>query len=109
MTSWFYLATAIVAEVFGSSALKLSDGLSKSIPTLGVVLGYGLAFYLLSLTLKQLPLGLSYAIWSGLGTAGAVLVGATLFQEVITPWKLFALALILCSVLLLYLLPSSSP
>ena len=73
MKSWILLTVAIVAEVIATSALKSSDGFSRPLPTLIVVVGYGLAFYLLALTLRTIPVGVAYAIWSG---AGVVLITA---------------------------------
>lgn len=70
---WFYLAIAILGEVAATSALKSAEGFTRLGPTVMVVLGYAIAFYFLSLTLKVIPLGLSYAIWSA---AGIVLVSA---------------------------------
>ena len=69
---YLYLSIAIVAEVIATSALKASDGFTKSGPSLVVVLGYGVSFYFLSLVLKTVPVGVAYAIWSG---AGIVLIG----------------------------------
>lgn len=69
---WVFLAVAIVSEVIGTSALKASEGFSRLGPSLIVVVSYALAFYLLSLTLKTISVGVAYAIWSG---AGIVLIG----------------------------------
>ncbi|MEH7386902.1 multidrug efflux SMR transporter, partial [Bacillus sp. JJ1521] len=69
MNAYILLILAIISEVFGSSMLKATDGFKKFLPSVGVIIGYGLAFYALSLTLKTLPLGLAYAIWAGVGTA----------------------------------------
>lgn len=69
---WVFLAVAIVSEVIGTSALKASEGFSRLGPSLIVVVSYSLAFYLLSLTLKTISVGVAYAIWSG---AGIVLIG----------------------------------
>ena len=65
--SYLYLAVAIVAEVIATSFLKQSDGFSKPLPTLIMAIGYLVAFYFLSLTLRQVPTGIAYAIWSGVG------------------------------------------
>lgn len=65
MNVWVLLGLAIVAEVIGTMALKMSDGFTKLWPSFLVVVGYVLAFYLLSLTLKHIPVGVAYAIWSG--------------------------------------------
>jgi len=66
---WLYLAIAIVSEVVATSALKPSDGFTQLIPSVLVVIGYGLAFYFLSLTLRTMPVGVAYAVWSGAGVA----------------------------------------
>ncbi len=67
MKQWVFLAIAIVSEVVATSALKSSEGFTRLLPSLLVVLGYGLAFYLLSLTLRTIPVGVAYAVWSGVG------------------------------------------
>lgn len=67
MKNWLFLFAAIVAEVIATSALKASDGFTKPWPTVVLVAGYGAAFYLLSLTLRAIPVGIAYAIWSGVG------------------------------------------
>ena len=66
---WTYLAIAIVAEVIATSFLKASDGFSKLWPSVVVVVGYGVAFFFLSLTLKTISIGVAYAIWSGVGVS----------------------------------------
>jgi small multidrug resistance pump len=78
--SMVILFLAILGEVVGTVALKASDGFARLGPSV-VVVGYGLSFYLLALALKQIPLGVAYAIWSGLGTAGAVVAGILLWRE----------------------------
>lgn len=67
MQNWVFLAIAIVAEVVATSALKSSEGFTRLWPSLIVVVGYLLAFYFLSLTLRTIPVGIAYAIWAGLG------------------------------------------
>ena len=71
---------AIAFELFATTALKLSDGFTKLWWTLGMAVGYGFAFYLLSLVVKTMPLGVAYAVWSGIGTLGAVLISIWLFK-----------------------------
>src|SRR5699024_4434280 len=78
--AYIILASAILAEVFGSTMLKLSEGFQRKVPVLGVIAGFGLAFYLLSLALLDLPVGLSYAIWSGAGTILTVGIGVFVFK-----------------------------
>src|SRR5690625_7490136 len=72
---WIYLALAIVAEVIATSFLKTSAGFSRLAPSLVVIIGYGAAFYLLSLTLATIPVGVAYAIWSGVGIVLIAAIG----------------------------------
>ena len=79
--TFVYLILAIVAEVIATSALKASVGFTRPLPSLLVVGGYGVAFYLLSLVLRTLPVGITYAIWAGLGIVLVTLVGIVVFGE----------------------------
>ncbi|MGQ7261276.1 DMT family transporter [Vreelandella sp. V005] len=79
--TFVYLVLAIVAEVIATSALKASIGFTRPVPSIIVVVGYGLAFYLLSLVLRTLPVGVAYAIWAGLGIVLVTLVGIVVFGE----------------------------
>lgn len=79
--TFIFLTLAIMAEVMATSALKASAGFTKPLPSLLVVLGYGVAFYLLSLVLRTLPVGIAYAIWAGLGIVLVTLVGIVAFGE----------------------------
>jgi small multidrug resistance pump len=101
--SWLLLLGAIAAEVAGTFSLKLSEGLSRAGPTLMVVVFYGLSFYLLSLVLRRMDVGVAYAVWSGLGTALVAIVGVALFGEEMTAARALALALIIAGVMLLNL------
>lgn len=101
MNAYLLLILAIVSEVFGSSLLKATNGFKIILPSLGVILGYGVAFYAFSLALKTLPLGVSYAIWSGLGTALTALVGITVYKENFNGKKLTGLVFIIGGVILL--------
>jgi multidrug transporter EmrE-like cation transporter len=87
--------------VIATSALKASYGMTRLAPAVLVVIGYGAAFYLLAQTLKTLPVGAVYAIWSGLGMVGVALIGAILFGEPIGAVKLAGIALIIAGVALL--------
>lgn len=69
--NWFYLAIAIMAEVIATSFLKSSEGFTRLWPSIAVIVGYGVAFLFLSLTLRTIPVGIAYAVWSG---AGIVLI-----------------------------------
>ena len=72
---WLYLIIAVIFEVIATSALKESNSFTKLVPSLFVIIGYSISFYFLSLTLKNLSIGITYAIWSGLGILLICLVG----------------------------------
>lgn len=103
MNAWLLLAGAIVAEVVGTTALKASEGFTRLGPSAIVVLGYVLAFYLLSLTLRSIPVGVAYAIWSGLGTVLIALAGWWLFGQRLDSPALIGMALIVAGVLVMNL------
>jgi multidrug transporter EmrE-like cation transporter len=103
MWAYAFLGLAIVSEVIATSALKASDGMSRLGPAAIVVVGYGIAFYLLALSLKSLPVGFVYAIWAGLGIIGVALIGATLFGETFTTVKVAGIAMIVAGVALVQL------
>ncbi|MEK3905396.1 MULTISPECIES: DMT family transporter [unclassified Paenibacillus] len=81
MRGYFALSIAIMSEIFGTTMLKLSNGFSSVLPSIGVVLGMGLAFYCLSISLRTIPLSLAYAIWSGVGTALTALIGILIWND----------------------------
>ena len=103
MNAWLLLSGAIVAEVAGTSALKASAGFTRLLPSTVVVLSYGLAFYLLSLTLRSIPVGVAYAIWSGLGTVLIALVGWWWFGQRLNAATVIGMALIVAGVLVMNL------
>lgn len=105
MKSYFVLALSIVFEIFGTAMLKTSDGFTVLIPSIGVVVSYGISFYFFSLALKMLPLSLAYAIWAGVGTAVTAIVGILIWGEIISLLKLSGLALIIGGVILLNFSP----
>lgn len=94
MNPYVLLAAAIVSELVGTTALKLSDGFSNPIPSLGVVVGYGLAFYLVSLTLEDLPVGVVYGTWAALGIVGVAAIGVVVFDEALDVPGIVGLVLI---------------
>jgi multidrug resistance protein EbrA len=98
---YLWLAIAIIAEVFGSSMLKLTAGFKRLFPSIGVIAGYAVAFYALSLSLKELPLGVAYAIWAGVGTALTALVGIVFYKETLNLKKSIGILLIIGGVVLL--------
>lgn len=97
------LFIAIVAEVFASSMLKRTEGFSRIWPSIGVVVGYGTAFYCLALTLKTIPIGTAYAIWAGLGTALTAIVGIVLYKEIFNRKKVLGILCIIVGVVVLNL------
>jgi multidrug transporter EmrE-like cation transporter len=108
MNAWLTLSLAILAEVIGTSALKASEGFSRLLPSVVVVAGYGVAFYFLSLTLKHIPVGIAYAVWSGTGTVLITLIGVLAFRQKIDLAGMIGIALIIAGVLVLNLLSKSS-
>lgn len=104
MKNWLFLSVAIVAEVIATSALKASDGFSNAAASAIVIAGYGVAFYCLSLTLRTIPVGIAYAVWSGVGIMLVSLVAWKVYGQRLDGWGLIGIALIICGVLVLNLL-----
>ncbi|WP_441965480.1 DMT family transporter [Microvirga sp. 2MCAF38] len=102
--NYAYLFAAILCEVVATSALKASDSFSRLWPSIIVVIGYGLAFYFLSLTLRTIPVGIAYAIWSGIGIVLIALVGWILFDQKLDLAAIVGLGLIIAGVLVVNLL-----
>jgi small multidrug resistance pump len=96
-----WLALAIGSEVIATVSLKLSDGFTRPLPAAVVVAGYALSFYALSITLRTIPLGVVYAIWSGVGTAAVVVIGLFLFRESLDLVKVVGIGLIIAGVVVL--------
>lgn len=103
MKHWVYLVVAIVSEVVATTALKQSDGFSKLIPSAVAAIGYGLAFYMLSLTLSVIPLGISYAIWSGVGIVLLSVIGLIVFKQNIDLPGVIGIVLIVSGVVVINL------
>jgi small multidrug resistance pump len=99
--SMLLLLLAILSEVVGTIALKASEGFTRLGPNVLMVVGYGLSLFLLALALKQIPLGVAYAIWSGLGTAGAVVAGILLWRESLNLVGIVGILFIIAGVVLL--------
>jgi len=97
------LAIAIVAEVIATSAMRASDGFSRLLPSAVVVAGYGIAFYCLSLTLRSIPVGIVYAVWSGAGIVLITLVALVLYRQVPDFPAMIGLGLIIAGVVVLNL------
>ncbi|BBL34498.1 multidrug transporter EmrE [Nitrosomonas stercoris] len=101
--SWFYLAVAIVAEIIATSLLKSSEGFTRLWPSLVVIVGYGCAFFFLSLTLRTIPVGAAYAIWSGAGIVLVTLIAWLIFGQTISLPDVIGIGLIIAGVIVLRL------
>lgn len=106
---WMFLAIAIFAEVVATSALKAAAGFTRPLPSVVVVVGYLTAFYFLSLTLRTVPVGVAYAIWSGVGIALISLVAWVLYRQTLDPAAWLGMGLIVSGVLVLCLRTQTLP
>jgi small multidrug resistance pump len=100
-TPWVLLTIAIVAEVVATSSLKLSDGFTRIWPSVVVVAGYGISFYCLSVTMRSIPIGVIYALWSGLGVVLITLVGWLVFKQHLDLPALIGIGLIIAGVVIM--------
>ena len=98
---WVYLLLAIVSEVVATSALKSSESFSRLWPSVLTVVGYGVAFYLLSLTLREMPVGIAYAIWSGVGIVLVSLAAVVLFGQKLDLPALIGMGLFVAGVIVI--------
>lgn len=103
MKYYLILFTSILFEIFATSMLKLSDGFTNLIPSIALVIGFGISFTLLIISLKFIPLSVGYSIWAGLGTAGTALVGMFLFNEILSGLNVFGLMIIIVGVVIMKL------
>lgn len=99
--NWLYLGIAIVAEVIATSALKSAEGFTRLAPSLVVLVGYVAAFYFLSLTLRTIPVGLAYAIWSGVGIVLIALIGWLVLGQPLDTPALIGIGLIIAGVIVI--------
>lgn len=107
MKNWIFLAIAILSEVVATSALKSSEEFTRLGPSVAVVLGYGLAFYFLALTLRTIPVGVAYAIWAGLGVVLIALVSWMVFDQKLDLPALIGMGLIIAGVIVLNVFSST--
>ena len=98
---YVYLLLAITAEIIATTLLKYTDGFTRLWPSVGSLGGYAIAFVLLARTLKSLEVGVTYALWSGIGTAAIAVIGALAFHEPVTAVKIAGIVLIIGGVVLL--------
>ena len=101
MQSWILLLIAIIGEVIATTALKASEGFTRLLPSAIVVIGYGVAFYFLSLTLRTIPMGVAYAIWSGVGIVLISLLGWAVFKQSLDAPAMIGMGLIVAGVLVI--------
>ncbi len=101
MRQWVFLLGAIIFEVIATTNLKLSDGFTKLVPSILVVLFYSLSFWAVALAMRTLPLGIVYPVWAGLGTALVVATGILAFHEAMTPLKVFGALVVIAGIVIL--------
>jgi len=97
-TSWLFMAAAILFEIAGTTFLKMSNGLNRLWPTVGLAISYAICFFCLSQALKKLDVSVAYAIWSGVGTALVAVIGFIYFRESLNLLKVLSIALIIVGV-----------
>ncbi|NQU29745.1 MAG: multidrug efflux SMR transporter [Anaerolineae bacterium] len=101
--AYFYLALAIVAEMVATGALKASEEFTKFIPSMIVVIGYGVAFYFMTLVLRTIPIGITYAIWSGIGIVLIAILGVIFYKEIPDLPAIIGMGLIIAGVIVIHL------
>lgn len=99
--SWVYLSIAIFAEIIATTALKKAEGFSVLLPSIVTVSGYAIAFYFLSLSLKSIPVGVAYAVWSGVGIVAISIIGLVLFKQRLDTAGMIGVGFIVVGVLIL--------
>lgn len=105
--SYLYLGIAIIAEVIATSALKSSQGFTRPWASIVVIVGYGIAFYCLSIVLKTIPIGIAYAIWAGLGVVLITIVGYFFYQQKLDIAAVVGMSLIVGGVLIINVFSTS--
>jgi len=108
MPAYVYLAAAIITEIIATSALKSSDGFSRLVPSIIVVLGYSFSFYCLSLCLKTMPMGVAYATWSAVGIVLVSIVGLVMFKQSLDMAAIAGMLLIIAGVVVMFAFSSSA-
>lgn len=106
---YLYLAAAIVSEVIGTTALQASNGFTRPLPSVVVMIGYGLAFYGLSIAIKTIPVGLAYAIWSGVGIVLISAIGVIWLKQHLDAAAILGLSLIIAGVVVVNFFSRSMP
>ena len=103
MIAYLYIGVAIIAEVIATTALRAADGFTQLWPSLISIVGYVVAFYFLSLTLRSMPVGVAYAIWSGVGIVLISLAGWLLYKQLLDLPALIGMGLIMAGVVVINL------
>nr|WP_233238397.1 SMR family transporter [Bordetella sp. LUAb4] len=98
---WLYLAVAIIAELIATSSLKASEGFTRLLPSAITVVGYLVSFYFLSQTLREIPVGIAYAIWSGVGIVLISIIGLVFFKQHLDLPALIGIGLIVAGVIVM--------
>ena len=107
MNHWLALAIAIFAEVIGTTALKASNEFTRLIPSILVAAGYGTAFYFMSISMRALPVGIMYAIWSGMGIVLISIIGWLVYKQTLDFPSLVGMGLIISGVIVINLFSTS--
>jgi small multidrug resistance pump len=108
MSQWLFLSVAIISEVVATSALKASNGFTQLWPSLLVIAGYAIAFFFLSLTLRTMPVGIAYAIWSGIGIVLVTFIAWFVFGQSLDTPAIIGLTLIITGVVVLQIFSTSA-
>ena len=103
---YFYLIIAIIGEVIGTISVKNSEGFTLPIPSILIVIGYGIAFYFMMLSMKTIPVAITYSIWSGVGITALAVISAIKFGEVPDFFAILGLLLIIIGIFVLVSLSS---
>ena len=101
MAKWTFLAMAIFSEIVATSSLKSTEGFTNLIPSVFVLVGYSAAFYFLSLTLNEMPVGIAYAIWSGVGIVGIAIVAMIFHEQNLDAGAMIGMGLIILGIIVM--------
>tara|TARA_Y100000768_G_C23880787_1_gene635130 strand:- start:517 stop:849 length:333 start_codon:yes stop_codon:yes gene_type:complete len=101
MSKWIYLAMAIFSEIVATSSLRLTEGFTNFLPSLIVIIGYCAAFYFLSLTLEEIPVGIAYAIWSGVGIVGIAIIAVIFHDQRLDAGAIIGMGLIISGIIIM--------
>ncbi|MFC5696847.1 DMT family transporter [Pseudomonas sp. GCM10022186] len=108
MTGYIYLAIAIAAEVIATTSMKAIDGFNKPLPLILVIGGYAIAFWMLTMVVRSIPVGIAYAIWAGLGIVLVSIAALVLYQQKLDAPAMFGMGLIVSGVVVIQLFSSST-